>query len=228
MFLNSNRYGAKRTRMQWAAGLALLLLVALFARPVAAQAAKAASAKSARTILVMGDSLSAAYGLAPAQGWVALTADRVGKTKPGWRVVNASISGETTAGGAARIAAELQRHRPAVVVIALGANDGLRGLPLAQTRANLAKMIAAAQAGKAKVLLVGMRMPPNYGPDYTRGFEQNYSALSKQYGTALLPFLLEPIALDRNAYQADNLHPVAAAQPKLRDHVWKALEPLRR
>ena len=228
MFLNSNRYGAKRTRMQWAAGLALLLLVALFARPVAAQAAKAASAKSARTILVMGDSLSAAYGLAPAQGWVALTADRVGKTKPGWRVVNASISGETTAGGAARIAAELQRHRPAVVVIALGANDGLRGLPLAQTRANLAKMIAAAQAGKAKVLLVGMRMPPNYGPDYTRGFEQNYSALSKQYGTALLPFLLEPIALDRNAYQADNLHPVAAAQPKLRDHVWKALEPLLR
>ncbi len=228
MFLNSNRYGAKRTRMQWAAGLALLLLVALFARPVAAQAAKAASAKSARTILVMGDSLSAAYGLAPAQGWVALTADRVGKTKPGWRVVNASISGETTAGGAARIAAELQRHRPAVVVIALGANDGLRGLPLAQTRANLAKMIAAAQAGKAKVLLVGMRMPPNYGPDYTRGFEQNFSALSKQYGTALLPFLLEPIALDRNAYQADNLHPVAAAQPKLRDHVWKALEPLLR
>jgi len=228
MFLNSNRYGAKRTRMQWAAGLALLLLVALFARPVAAQAAKAAPAKSARTILVMGDSLSAAYGLAPAQGWVALTADRVGKTKPGWRVVNASISGETTAGGAARIAAELQRHRPAVVVIALGANDGLRGLPLAQTRANLAKMITAAQAGKAKVLLVGMRMPPNYGPDYTRGFEQNYSALSKQYGTALLPFLLEPIALDRNAYQADNLHPVAAAQPKLRDHVWKALEPLLR
>ena len=228
MFLNSNRYGAKRTRMQWAAGLALLLLVALFARPVAAQAAKAASAKSARTILVMGDSLSAAYGLAPAQGWVALTADRVGKTKPGWRVVNASISGETTAGGAARMAAELQRHRPAVVVIALGANDGLRGLPLAQTRANLAKMITAAQAGKAKVLLVGMRMPPNYGPDYTRGFEQNYSALAKQYGTALLPFLLEPIALDRNAYQADNLHPVASAQPKLRDHVWKALGPLLR
>ena len=228
MFLNSNRYGAKRTRMQWAAGLALLLLVALFARPVAAQTAKAAPAKSARTVLVMGDSLSAAYGLTPAQGWVALTADRIGKTKPGWRVVNASISGETTAGGAARMAAELQRHRPAVVVIALGANDGLRGLPLAQTRANLTKMITAAQAGKAKVLLVGMRMPPNYGPDYTRGFEQNYSALSKQYGTALLPFLLEPIALDRNAYQADNLHPVAAAQPKLRDHVWKALEPLLR
>lgn len=228
MFLNLNRYGASRAGMQWAIGLSLLLLIALFARPVAAQTASAAPAKGARTILVMGDSLSAAYGLAPTQGWVSLTADRIGKTKPGWRVVNASISGETTAGGAARIAAELQRHQPAVVVIALGANDGLRGLPLAQSRANLEKMIKAAQAGKAKVLLVGMRMPPNYGPDYTRGFEQNFSALAKQYNTALLPFLLEPIALDRNAYQADNLHPIASAQPKLRDHVWKALEPLLR
>lgn len=228
MFLNLNRYGASGIRMQWAMGLALLLLVALFARPAAAQNAQAAPAKGTRTVLVMGDSLSAAYGLAPSQGWVSLTADRIGKTKPGWRVVNASISGETTAGGAARIAAELQRHKPAVVVIALGANDGLRGLPLAQTRANLEKMIKAAQAGKAKVLLVGMRMPPNYGPDYTRGFEQNFSALAKQYRTALLPFLLEPIALDRNAYQADNLHPVASAQPKLRDHVWTALEPLLR
>ncbi|MCR6626015.1 arylesterase [Pseudoxanthomonas japonensis] len=214
--------------MQWLASLSLLLLVALFARPVAAQTASAAPAKGVRTILVMGDSLSAAYGLAPNQGWVSLMADRIGKTRPGWRVVNASISGETTAGGASRIAAELQRHTPAVVVIALGANDGLRGLPLAQTRANLEKMIKAAQAGKAKVLLVGMRMPPNYGPDYTRGFEQNFSALAKQYDTALLPFLLEPIALDRSAYQADNLHPVASAQPKLRDHVWKALEPLLR
>ena len=228
MFLNLNRYGVRRAPMQWAMGLSLLLLVALFAQPVAAQTSPTAPTKGARTILVMGDSLSAAYGLSPAQGWVSLTADRIGKTKPGWRVVNASISGETTAGGAARIAAELQRHKPAIVIIALGANDGLRGLPLAQTRANLEKMVKAAQAGKAKVLLVGMRMPPNYGPDYTRGFEQNFSALAKQYDTALLPFLLEPIALDRNAYQADNLHPVASAQPKLRDHVWKALEPLLR
>jgi len=228
MFLNSIRYGANRAGMQWAMGLALLLLVALSARFAAAQTAQAAPAKDVRTVLVMGDSLSAAYGLAPSQGWVALTAERIGKTRPGWRVVNASISGETSAGGAARIEAELRRHAPAVVVIALGANDGLRGLPLAQTRANLEKMIKAAQAGKARVLLVGMRMPPNYGPEYTRGFEQNFSALAKQYGTALLPFLLEPIALDRAAYQADNLHPVASAQPKLRDHVWKALEPLLR
>lgn len=207
----------------WAAACLAALLVAMSPATALAQ-----DGDDRRTVLVMGDSLSAAYGLATDEGWVALTAARIAERHPGWRVVNASISGETTAGGAARIAAEMQRHKPAVVVIALGANDGLRGLPLAQTRTNLEKMIKAAQAGKAKVLLVGMRMPPNYGPDYTRGFEQNYSVLAKQYRTALLPFLLEPIALDRNAYQADNLHPVASAQPKLRDHVWKALEPLLR
>lgn len=227
MLLDSGRYGADRARMQWAMGWVLLLLVAVWARPAAAQAAPAAApAKGTRTVLVMGDSLSAAYGLAPAQGWVALTADKLAKARPGWKVVNASISGETTAGGASRIAAELQRHRPAVVVIELGANDGLRGLPLAQTRANLDRMVKASRAAGAKVLLIGMRMPPNYGPEYTRGFEENYRVLAAQHKAALLPFLLEPIALDRNAYQADNLHPTAAAQPRLRDHVWKALEPL--
>ncbi len=182
--------------------------------------------KAQRTVLVMGDSLSAAYGLSASQGWVALTAQKIAKDKPGWRVVNASISGETTAGGAARIAAELSRHKPAVVVIELGANDGLRGLPVAQTRANLAKMITAAKAANARVLLIGMRMPPNYGPDYTRSFEQAFANLAREHRTAFLPFLLEPIALDDRAYQADRLHPTAAAQPKLRDHVWTALAPL--
>jgi acyl-CoA thioesterase I len=231
MFFNNVRYGGSRSRVQhaisWAMGWLLAAsLAVLTTLPASAQTALAAPAKPSRTILVMGDSLSAAYGLTSAQGWVALTADRIGKTKPGWRVVNASISGETTAGGASRIAGELQRNRPAVVVIELGANDGLRGLQLQQTRANLEKMIQAAQKANAKVLLIGMRIPPNYGPDYTRGFENNYTALAKQYKVPLLPFLLEPIALDRNAFQADNLHPVATAQPKLRDHVWKALEPL--
>ena len=227
MFFNNVRYGGIRTRVQCAIGWLALSVAGAAALPASAQTASATTpAKAQRTILVMGDSLSAAYGLSAAQGWVALTADRVGKPRPGWRVVNASVSGETTAGGAARIAGELQRNRPAVVVIELGANDGLRGLQLQQTRANLEKMIQAAQAAKAKVLLIGMRIPPNYGPDYTRGFENNFAALAKQYKVPLLPFLLEPIALDRNAYQADNLHPVAAAQPKLRDHVWKALEPL--
>ncbi len=202
---------------------AVLLLFTALAPPVFAQAAKPAAT---RTVLVMGDSLSAAYGLAAPQGWVALTADRVTRTKPGWRVVNASISGETTAGGASRIAAELQRHAPAVVVIELGANDGLRGLPLAQTRANLERMIQAARKANAKVLLIGMRIPPNYGPDYTRGFEATFSDLAKRHQVPLLPFLLEPIVRDRANFQDDNLHPVAAAQPKIRDHVWTRLEPL--
>ncbi|MBD9378696.1 MULTISPECIES: arylesterase [Pseudoxanthomonas] len=202
---------------------ALLLLASLLALPLAAQAPAAAAP---RTVLVMGDSLSAAYGLSAAQGWVALTAEQVKRTRPGWRVVNASISGETTAGGASRIAAELQRHRPAIVVIELGANDGLRGLSLAQTRANLDRMIQAARKSGARVMLIGMRIPPNYGPDYTRGFEANFKALADQYKLPLLPFLLEPVARDRANFQADNLHPVAAAQPKIRDHVWTVLAPL--
>ena len=189
-------------------------------------ATTAATAAPQRAVLVMGDSLSAAYGLSAAQGWVSLTAQKIAKEKPGWRVVNASISGETSAGGAARIGAELKRQKPSVVVIELGANDGLRGLPLSQTRANLARMIAAAKAANAKVLLIGMRLPPNYGPDYTRQFEQLFRDLSRQQKTAYLPFLLQPIAMDDSAFQADRLHPVASAQPKLRDHVWPALAPL--
>ncbi|MCX7041949.1 MAG: arylesterase [Gammaproteobacteria bacterium] len=185
-----------------------------------------AAAAPSRTVLVLGDSLSAAYGLAASQGWVALTAQKMRTTHPKWRVVNASISGETTAGGAARIAAELKRTRPAVVVVELGANDGLRGLSLAQTRANLDKIIGASTRSGARVLLVGMRMPPNFGPVYTQGFEKNYVDLSKKYQTAFLPFLLAPIATERKNFQADNLHPVAAAQPRLRDHVWPALQPL--
>ena len=178
------------------------------------------------TVVVFGDSLSAAYGLDAAQGWVSLIEQRIAKEKPGWRVVNASISGETSAGGAARVVREVARVRPSVVVIALGANDGLRGLPVKETRRNLARMIGASQGVGAKVLLVGMRMPPNYGAEYTRAFQQNYGDLAKLFDVALLPFLLEPIARDRTAFQADNLHPVASAQPVLRDHVWKALEPL--
>jgi acyl-CoA thioesterase-1 len=221
------RYAATARRLQWAIGwVALLLTCALQAQPAARPASFVAT--DPRTVLVMGDSLSAAYGLSAAQGWVALTAERIAKQRPGWRVVNASISGETTAGGAARIAGELARHKPAVVVIELGANDGLRGLPLTQSRANLERMIAAAQAAKARVLLIGMRMPPNLGREYTQGFERNYAELARSHGAALLPFLLEPIALDRQAFQDDNLHPVASAQPKLRDHVWTKLGPLLR
>jgi acyl-CoA thioesterase-1 len=216
---------------QWAIGrlrafaFACATLLALLAPVQAATPAKATNA-APRTVLVMGDSLSAAYGLSASQGWVALTAVRMSKDTPGWRVVNASISGETTAGGAARIDGELKRVKPKVVVIALGANDGLRGLPLPQARANLDRMIRASTAAGARVLLVGMRIPPNYGREYTQGFEANYTALAAQYKLPLVPFLLEPVARDRANFQDDNLHPIAAAQPKLRDHVWKTLGPM--
>jgi acyl-CoA thioesterase-1 len=177
-------------------------------------------------VLVMGDSLSAAYGLSASEGWVALTAGRVAKERPGWRVVNASVSGETTAGGAARIAGALSRHTPAVVVIELGGNDGLRGLPLEQMKANLTRMVRASQEAGARVLLVGMRMPPNLGRAYTEGFEATYAEVARETGAALLPFLLAPIAADRSLFQDDNIHPVAEAQPRLVEHVWPALDPL--
>jgi len=215
--------------LQWSKvrvqGLLLVFGLALCAFGQAAPTSKVAPLPPP-TVMVFGDSLSAAYGLDAAEGWVSLMGQRIAKERPGWRVINASISGETSAGGAARVVREVARVRPSVVVIALGANDGLRGLPARETRRNLARMIGAAQGVGAKVLLVGMRMPPNYGAEYTRAFEQTYRDLAKLFDVALLPFLLEPIARDRAAFQADNLHPVASAQPLLRDHVWKALEPL--
>ena len=227
----NSTYAARAARNQWPMVMALVVaFIAAWLSPAveaqSARAAPAAQAKVANTVLVMGDSLSAAYGLSAAQGWVALTGARMAKTNPGWRVVNASISGETTAGGVARLPAELRRVRPKVVVMALGANDGLRGLPLAQTKANLDRMIRASKQSGAKVLLVGMQIPPNYGREYTRGFQQNFSDLAKAHSVAFVPFLLAPIATDRAMFQDDHLHPVAGAQPKIRDHVWGTLSPL--
>lgn len=181
---------------------------------------------AAATVLVFGDSLSAGYGIAVEQSWPALLAERLRREKFPMTVVNASISGETTAGGRSRLPALLAREKPAVVVLALGANDGLRGLPLDATRANLAQMARAAKTAGARVLLVGMQLPPNYGPDYTREFNAAFAAVAKREKTALLPFLLEPIALDDTAFQADRLHPTAAAQPKILDHLWPSLKPL--
>ncbi len=202
------------------------LCVLLLATAAQAQPAAAEAGAPRDTVLVMGDSLSAAYGLRAEEGWVALTAERIAAGHPGWQVVNASISGETSAGGSARVVGEVLRPRPAVVVIALGANDALRGLPLPEMRRNLARMVGASQHVGARVLLVGMRMPPNLGPDYTRGFEQVYRDLATLFDVELLPFLLEPVAADRGNFMDDNLHPTAAAQPAIRDHVWPALEPL--
>ncbi len=219
-------YAASRRYLQWAIGPVLLALLLLAHTQPATAAAPASTNAPPHTVLVLGDSLSAAYGLAPSQGWVALTGERIAKQRPGWRIANASISGETTSGGASRVVREVVLHRPHVVVIELGANDALRGLPLKQMRINLARMIGAAHGVGAKVLLVGMRIPPNYGADYTREFEQSYRDLAKRFDTRLLPFLLEPIATDRDAFQDDNLHPVAKAEPALRDHVWTALGPM--
>jgi len=176
------------------------------------------------TVLVVGDSLSAAYGLRAEDGWVALLGRHLAPR--GIAVANASISGETTAGGVGRIDAELERTAPSVVVIALGANDGLRGLPLDAMRANLSRMVVAAKARGARVLLVGIRIPPNYGADYADAFHATYAALAREHRVALLPFLLEPIAGSRAGFLPDQMHPNAAAQPKLLAHVLPALEPL--
>ena len=212
-------YGGRRGWLQPLMVMLCLLLPGL-------GTAAAATAATKPVVLVLGDSLSAGYGLASGQGWVPLTASRLPQSYPGWKLVNASISGETSAGGAARIDAELARHHPRVLVLALGANDGLRGLPVKQMQANLNRIVVAAQKSGARVLLVGMRMPPNMGARYTRDFEGAFASLATQHRTAYVPFLLEPMASDRAAFQDDNLHPVASAQPKLRDHVWKQLGPL--
>lgn len=179
-------------------------------------------------MLVFGDSLSAGYGLAREQAWPALLAKRLADdpARRHYTVVNASISGETTAGGRSRLAAELERNHPRVLVIELGANDGLRGLPIGAMRDNLEAMVTLARSQKIQVLLIGMRLPPNYGPDYTQQFAQTFADVARKQGTALLPFLLEPIAAEPAAFQSDNLHPVASAQPRILDHVWSALRPL--
>jgi acyl-CoA thioesterase I len=178
------------------------------------------------TVLVFGDSLSAAYGLTADQGWVALLEKRlVGK---GYRVVNASVSGETTSGGRARLSRALEQHRPQVVVLELGANDALRGLPLGTVRQNLAAMIGEIKAIDAQVLLLGIQIPPNYGPAYTGQLRTLYMDLAKSEKVAFLPFFLEGVALDQKYMQADGLHPNAAGQPRLLDNVWKALQPLLR
>ncbi len=186
----------------------------------------AARAVSQQSILVFGDSLSAAYGIAQSRGWVALLAERLKRERPDYSVVNASVSGETTAGGAARIARALEQHKPTIVILELGANDGLRGLAVAQMKQNLARMIGEAQKSSARVLLVGMKLPPNYGPDYTRAFEAAFSELAKERNTALVPFLLEDVADDDRLFQPDRIHPTEAAQPLILERVWKALRPL--
>lgn len=204
----------------------LVMAFVLLVGTLNVHAADGVAAPKPRTLLVMGDSLSAAFGLASEQGWVHLLGQRLATSHPDWRVVNASISGETTAGGAARIDDALIQHTPALVAIELGANDALRGLPIEHAIANLSRMIVASQKSGARVLLIGTRIPPNYGPDYAEALRRMYVELAEQHDTALLPFLLEPIATEREAFLPDYLHPTAAAQPRVLEHVWPMLEPL--
>ncbi len=185
-----------------------------------------APAFAARTVLVFGDSLSAAYGLAANQGWVHLLGERAKKLD--WQVANASVSGETTAGGLSRLPEDLKRHKPAIVVIALGANDALRGLPVANMRANLEKMIRLARAAGAEPVLAGMMIPPNYGIDYAAQFRDLYGKVAAANKAPLVPFLLEGLADKPELFQADQLHPTANAQARILDNVWPAVEPLMR
>ena len=182
---------------------------------------------AAPTLLVFGDSLSAGYGLRLEEAWPSLLAERLREKRLDYNVVNLSVSGETTAGGLARLDAALKNHRPAVLILALGANDGLRGLPLGAMRDNLDAMIVRTQAAGAKILLVGMRLPPNYGP-YADQFAASFKAVAEARRIARIDFLLAPIAADRSAFLPDNLHPTAAAQPRLLEHVWPGIEPLLR
>lgn len=184
------------------------------------------SAHANPALLVFGDSLSAAYGIGQQAGWVALLQERLRQKRLDYTVINASVSGETTSGGAARIAAALAAHKPAIVVVALGANDGLRGLPLGQMRDNLAVILRAAQKSGSRVLLAGMKMPPNYGPQYTQDFAQAYVALARQFKCALVPFLLDGVAGKRELFLDDNLHPNGQAQPVILENVWKQLAPM--
>jgi acyl-CoA thioesterase-1 len=207
----------------------VLVFLAFFAGPSQGQVQTASAATSTKTIVVVGDSLSAEYGLKRGTGWVALLEQRLAKEKMVAKVVNASISGDTTSGGRSRLPALLVQHRPYVVVIELGGNDALRGLPLAMTHDNLQAMVRAAQAAGAKVLMVGMQVPPNYGQDYADKFARTFATVATETKAALVPFLLKGIADGPNAaqfFQADRIHPVEAAHPAMLNNVWPALKKL--
>ncbi len=177
-------------------------------------------------ILVVGDSLSAGYGLMPGQGWVTLLQQRLKREGYGYRVVNASVTGETTDGGVQRLNRSLDQHHPAVVVIELGGNDGLRGLPVSRVRANLELLIMKSRASGAQVLLVAIRVPTNYGQRYTSSFQSIYADLAARYRIGLVPFLSDQVAVDLALFQPDGIHPNAQAQPLLLDNLWPQLAPL--
>lgn len=176
-------------------------------------------------LLVLGDSLSAAYGIEVQQGWVSLLEQRVAAKYP-HKIINASVSGETTGGGLARLPALLEQHKPELVIVELGGNDGLRGYPLNTMKQQLARIIETSRTAGAEVLLVGMQIPPNYGPRYTNQFRDTYTELARQYDLPLVEFLLAEVALNAKLMQKDGIHPTAEAQEKILDNVWPVLQPL--
>lgn len=184
------------------------------------------AATKQQTILVFGDSLSAAYGIPREQGWVTLMQQRIKQQGLPYDVVNASISGETTSGGLSRFKQALQSAKPSIVLIELGANDGLRGLPVKDMRSNLSSIVEASRAAGAKPVLIGMMIPPNYGPQYTQAFNGTFTELAHANKLPLVPFLLEGVAGKAELNQDDGVHPLAQAQPALLENVWKVLEPL--
>ena len=194
----------------------LLLLILSAAAPVHA----------ARTILVFGDSLSAGYGLPAGSGWVSLLEQRLRRDRLAYTIVNASISGETTLGGRNRIADALAQHKPAVVIVQLGGNDGLRGNPIEETRRNLITIVGASRKAGAKVLLVGMRIPPNYGKVYTRRFEALFAEVARQQNASLVPFMLQGFADKPEWFQSDGIHPAVEAQPRILDNIYRRLRAL--
>ena len=200
----------------------LLILLVCVAASVSARA-------ETPVILVFGDSISAGYGLARVeQGWAALLQTRLGDEDYVYQVVNASVSGETTAGGLARLPRALSLHRPKIVILELGGNDGLRALPIAQMRANITRMVDLATSAGSQVLLLGILIPPNYGPEYTEGFQQCYVDVAREKKVPLVPFLLADVATSPALMQADGIHPNESGQPKLLANVWPSLKPLLR
>ncbi len=204
-----------------AIGMALLTMLA-----ASAFAANSVPHSASKTVLVLGDSLSAEYGLQRGQGWVALLEKRLSEDHIDAQLVNASVSGETTIGGKSRLAALLQKNHPQIVVVELGANDGLRGLPINETGKNLREIITAAKKIKARVLLIGMQLPPNYGTDYTKRFAALFPTVAKETRSSLVPFMLDAIVMQPQFFQADRLHPTAAAQPIILNTIWPQLQPL--
>jgi len=200
--------------------LILLTLCLIVVAPLTARAAEPP------VILIVGDSLSAGYGLVAGQGWVSLLQQRLKREGYGYRVVNASVSGETTDGGVQRLKRALDQHHPAIVVIELGGNDGLRGLPVSRVRSNLELLITKSRDAGAQVLLVAIRVPTNYGQRYTTSFQGVYQDLANRYKIGLVPFLSDQVAVDLALFQPDGIHPNAQAQPILLNNLWPQLTPL--